>query len=203
MTTLFTPSDVEAAWESWKANCGPSATAALLGLPLAGVRHAFPWFPARPWCSPTQLREALATLGHIPRWATYGVEARGPALEQYDRMPSAGLVTVQIDGPWCDLADKRPAYGGGEWFCMPGTVKCVPVSQAKAWACSGPVTGCEGYDLTQEYTGGCPLAYGTGPTEPEARVDALEDCQANLDNEVPGKMWECLDSSTLACAQTN
>ena len=110
MTTLFTPPDVEAAWEAWKANCGPSATAALLGLPLAGVRHAFPWFPARPWCSPTQLREALAMLGHIPRWATYGVEARGSALEQFDRMPREGLVTVQLDGPWCDLADKRPAY---------------------------------------------------------------------------------------------
>lgn len=110
MTTLYSPTDVDAAWEGWKANCGPSATAALLGLPLAGVRHAFPWFPDRPWSSPTQLREALTTLGRSPRWTTHGVEARGPALEQFDRMPDEGLVVVQIDGPWCDLADKRPAY---------------------------------------------------------------------------------------------
>ncbi len=131
-------------------------------------------------------------------WCGYGAgEAEeAPTITHYTAEDARGVLLNACE-------EQLAEDGGGAWFCMPGTVKCVPASQAKAWACSGPVTGCEGYDLTQEYTGGCPLAYGTGPTEPEARVDALEDCQATLDNEVPGKMWECLDSSTLACAQTN
>lgn len=93
--------------------------------------------------------------------------------------------------------------GGGGWFCMPGSVKCVEKAQATAWACKGPVAGCVGSDDTMEYSGACGYASGVGPTEAAARQDALDDCQATLDSDTPGKWWECTDGSTLTCAKTN
>lgn len=103
------PLDVDEAADAWGVNCGPAAVAALLGKSLADVRHAFPWFPARPWCSPTQLGQALSTLGIGHRWTTLGMN-RGPTDEQKARFSAQGLVVVQIDGPWCDLANKAAAY---------------------------------------------------------------------------------------------
>lgn len=103
------PLDVDEAADAWGVNCGPSAVAAILGKNLADVRHAFPWFPTRPWCSPTQLGQALATLGVESHWTTLGMN-RGPIDEQRARFPAQGLVVIQIDGPWCDLANKAAAY---------------------------------------------------------------------------------------------
>lgn len=108
---LYVPPDLNEASSLWKANCAPGAVAAILKFPLLWVRHAFPWFPDRPWTSPTQLGQALTSLGQEHRWTAYGVkEGRGPLSEQVERMPKRGLIVVQIDGPWCDLANKRVAY---------------------------------------------------------------------------------------------
>lgn len=110
MMPLYTPPDLLAAHDEWKANCGPGALAALLGKPLSEVRHAFPWFPARPWTSPTQMGEAItALIGPRGKWTAYGI-ARGPVDEQIARLPRNGLFHIQIDGPWCNLADRRVAY---------------------------------------------------------------------------------------------
>lgn len=103
------PTDVNEAYDAWGCNCGPTAIAAILGKSMAAVRHAFPWFPDRPRCSPTQLGEALATLQQPVCWTTLGMN-RGPIEEQKERFPGQGLVVVQIDGPWCDLANKLAAY---------------------------------------------------------------------------------------------
>lgn len=127
MTTLYTPPDAFTAHETWNANCGPTAVAALLGRPLADVRHAFPWFPARPRCSPTQVSAVLATLGWPAKWTALGLpkapaanEADRMALEldSFDRMPEAGLVFVQIDGPWCYYAHRGFAYHYTHWVAV-------------------------------------------------------------------------------------
>jgi hypothetical protein len=107
---LYVPPDVNEAHQRWMANCGPSAVAALFARPLSAVRDAFPWFPERPRCSPTQLLEAVTTLvGDVGKLVSYG-PARGDVSVQVPRFPPRGLVVVQIDGPWVDLADKRIAY---------------------------------------------------------------------------------------------
>lgn len=110
---LYTPPDLDEAADTWEANCAPGAVAALLGRPLADVRRGFPWFPERPWTSPTQLTDAVCSL--LPRaggnWTTYGPAYRGQSpVEQFKLLPRKGLVVVQFDGPWCDLANKRAAY---------------------------------------------------------------------------------------------
>lgn len=110
MTALYAPPDVDAAHDSWKANCGPAALAALLGVPVADVRRAFPSFPAKPWCSPTQMLEAIRLLGRR------GVSTPG---EPGRRQLSDGLAYVQFTGPWtAPGASPRWAYRHTHWIAV-------------------------------------------------------------------------------------
>ena len=101
-----------------KANCAPSAVAALLGVDMAQVRDAFPWFPARPWTNPTQFGQALTSLQEQRLLMAWWQEPTpkhlwrrmGPPEHQRSLLPVRGLAIVQIDGPWVDLYDPRPAY---------------------------------------------------------------------------------------------
>jgi hypothetical protein len=110
MTVLFSPPDVEAAHEAFGANCGPCALAALLGVPVADVRRGFPAFPARPWCSPTQMLDALRLLGR-----------RGVSKPNRpgNNMISPGLAHIQWTGPWTAAgASPRWAYRHTHWISV-------------------------------------------------------------------------------------
>lgn len=110
MNALFCPSDVDEANALWSATCGPIACAALLGVPVAQVRSAFPSFPARPWCSPTQMLEALSAVG------------RRGVLQQHkagDRAFVDGLAYIQWSGPWtAPGAPVRFAYRHTHWVAV-------------------------------------------------------------------------------------
>lgn len=107
---LYTPADVDAAHDAWKANCGPTALAALLGMELAAVRPAFPWFPERPWSSPSQIMQAIVSARGEQNATRLSVDRYAGARGEVTRLPSFGLATIQIDGPWCQLSNPRVAY---------------------------------------------------------------------------------------------
>jgi len=101
---LYTPTDVLAAHEAFKANCAPAALAALLGREVMAVRGAFPWFPDRPWTNPTQLQDALRGAGARVGRVWY---RKVKPLE----LPTHGLAVLQVDGPWCaEGVNPRAAY---------------------------------------------------------------------------------------------
>lgn len=131
-------------------------------------------------------------------WCGWGPGEAEPAavVQHYTAEDARGVLLKTCEE---ELAED----GGGAWFCMPGTVRCVEKALAHAWICKGPVAGCTGSDDTTEYSGGCGYASGVGATEAEARLDALEDCEATLDSDTPGKWWDCTDGSTLTCAKAN
>ena len=91
--TLYNPTDIEDAYDAWKANCGPAALAAVLGFEVMDLRDEFPRYPARPWTNPTHMREALDRLEVRHRPANKTVRGGWPMY---------GLAFVQVDGPWCD-----------------------------------------------------------------------------------------------------
>jgi len=86
-TILYCPSDVEAAYQEWGANCGPAALAAVLGVPLARVRRLFPEFARKPWVNPSTMWTALSL-------------ARRPARKLGQQWPAYGLCHIQWEGPW-------------------------------------------------------------------------------------------------------
>lgn len=105
--TLYTPTDIDDAYDAWKANCGPAALAAVVGREVMAVREAFPRFPRQPWTNPTHMRAALDALG---------VGNRPADQRRRKRWPEYGLAFVQLDGPWCDSeATVLQAYRHTHW----------------------------------------------------------------------------------------
>lgn len=86
---LYDPPDINIAHREWKANCGPCALAALLGVPVTAVRPYFPAFPEKPWCNPTGMKSALELAG---------VQHGRP--EYPEEFPRCGLAFLQLEGPW-------------------------------------------------------------------------------------------------------
>jgi hypothetical protein len=80
------PPDIDAAYESWGANCGPCALAAILDLPVAAVRDYFLDFQQRGYVNPTHMRQALERANR-----RYRVMRDG-------QRPQAGLLFVQWGG---------------------------------------------------------------------------------------------------------
>lgn len=86
---LYHPTDAEAAHESWGANCGPVALAAILKRPVAHVRPLLDGFEQRLYMNPTHLRQALLRAGAH-------VNVRFPVEDI-----TYGLLFLQWTGPWC------------------------------------------------------------------------------------------------------
>lgn len=104
---LYTPPDLDAAYEEWGCNCGPASVAALLGKTCADVRAHFPGFETRRYANPTHVYAALAGL-------------KSPA-RQSPRRPETGLLFIQWGGPW--LRDGVPvgvAYRHTHWIAVIG-----------------------------------------------------------------------------------
>lgn len=105
---LYTPQDLLEAHAAWKANCGPGALAAALGVPVQQLRDAFPSFPTRPWTTPTSMQAALTA-----RRAAFRASAG------FDSSAQRALLYVQLRGRW-DSAPERVQYRHTHWVATAG-----------------------------------------------------------------------------------
>jgi hypothetical protein len=85
----YVPWDANIARINFRANCGPIAFAAVLGIEVCPIIRHFPGFPDRPWCNFTQMKSALRN---------YGIEFESLKAQ----FPNIGLALVQWLGPWTD-----------------------------------------------------------------------------------------------------
>lgn len=88
---MFTASEAETAYNTWGANCGPGALAAILDRPLDDVRPLLRGFDQKHYTNPRMMRAALDALGVKYTWAV----RRAGYLP-----PLHGLARVQWTGPW-------------------------------------------------------------------------------------------------------
>jgi hypothetical protein len=89
----FTEADAGRAYREFGFNCGPAALAACLGLTPNDVRpHLPPVFEARRYMNPTQMGQALMSLGCRWRPMPYPLDD--------GQFPVHGLVRVQWSGTW-------------------------------------------------------------------------------------------------------
>jgi hypothetical protein len=84
----FTLEDVQRAADGWGCNCGPSAIAAVVRIPLEDLRSHLGDFERKRYTNPTLMFAILQSLG--VRWQN----VQGKAWPEY------GLVRVQWHGPW-------------------------------------------------------------------------------------------------------
>lgn len=85
----FGAADADWAWQTWGANCGPGAVAAVFHLTLDEVRPHFDavGFPAKRYTSPSMMNAVLRGLAR-------------PWRKCAAAWPVWGLVRVQWEGPW-------------------------------------------------------------------------------------------------------
>ena len=109
----FTEEEMNKASESWNCNCGPSALAFALQVPLESVRHSIPGFAEKGYTSPTMMKAALVNLrGGVNPYVT-----ASPAIDNMFRDVPA-LVRVQWTGPWTKPgANPKWAYRQTHWIC--------------------------------------------------------------------------------------
>ena len=88
----FTADEFERACQTWGANCGPGAIAAICGLTLDEVRAHLGDFEAKGYTNPTLMWQALRSIG-------VGFSYRGGELGQAG-WPRYGLCRIQWEGPW-------------------------------------------------------------------------------------------------------
>lgn len=106
--TRFTVDEAQRARETWGANCGPGALAAVLGLTLDNARHLLRGFNAKRYTNPSMMRAALNGTGWKYEWR---VCQRGYL------PPINGLARVQWEGPWTEPGvPPRAAYGHTHWI---------------------------------------------------------------------------------------
>lgn len=115
-TYPFTEDEFWAAVEEWGCNCGPSALAFALQIPLDEIRGLIPDFETKGYTSPTMMKAALKTRGvafddvPAPSRLVYG-----PRSMFHDRI---ALVRIQWTGPWtAPGSNPRWAYGRTHWIC--------------------------------------------------------------------------------------
>lgn len=99
LSVLYVPTDIESAWELWRANCGPCAVAAVLGREVAEVRDLFAGWPG--YTNPTMIRTAMQRAGCSVSKGSIDTVADG-------------LGFVQFEGPW-EAGGVRAAYRHTHW----------------------------------------------------------------------------------------
>lgn len=103
MQTPREPQDVDAAYESWGATCGPAALAAVLGLDLEDVRAAVSTSGRfQGYMNLTHMRNALEFMR--VRYQAL----RSPTLA--DLLAERSIVCVQWSGPWNSIPRAAAAY---------------------------------------------------------------------------------------------
>lgn len=131
----FTEEQAQAAHDQWGCNCGPTALAFALQMPLSFVRPLLPDFPARKYTNPTMMREALKSAGQDFRIIKVPVRTPGGGLDiatMYGENPKLKpdepfsmmtdspphLVRVQWTGPWTKAgANPKWGYRMTHWIC--------------------------------------------------------------------------------------
>lgn len=94
ISARFTADDAQRAHDTWGANCGPGALAAILGLTLDEVRPHMGDFERKGYTNPTLMFSALRSIG--ARWGSKApTQATGISC-----WPTWGLCRVQWEGPW-------------------------------------------------------------------------------------------------------
>lgn len=90
-----TVEEAQQAADTWGANCGPGAVAAVLGKTLSDVRSVFEahGFDLRRYTNPTMMYHVLYDLG---------VRNRDLQHVTTNAWPRLGLVRIQWHGPWMD-----------------------------------------------------------------------------------------------------
>ena len=109
-TILIAPAGLQEAIAEWNANCGPAALAATLGVSMAAVRDFFPRFPAKPWCNPTHMVEAIRLAGRKYALTPYCHRiGRGRAC------PAHGVAFLQFSSPEIDAMPVLAQYKKTHW----------------------------------------------------------------------------------------
>lgn len=107
MVDLYTPTDMDDANIEWRANCGPGALAALLGLQVMDVRPRFPHFPEKARTNLTQMQEAMGRSRRETPVPPKELAPTGP----FPRIERAAMVQIQWTGRWTTpAANPRYAY---------------------------------------------------------------------------------------------
>ena len=108
---FYAPTDVDAAYDAWGANCGPCALAAILGREVEAVRPFLNGFDKRRYMNPTHMKQSLAAAGcHV---TTIGMTT-----------PTHGLAFIQWHGPWTEPGKPiAAAYRHTHWIaCAEGQI---------------------------------------------------------------------------------
>lgn len=111
VTYPFTEEEAARASAEWGCNCGPTALAFALQMPLDPIRRAIPDFERKRYTSPTMMKAALATLG-----TTYN-SVEPVSVEAMFEPNRMALVRVQWTGRWTEPgANPKWAYGYTHWI---------------------------------------------------------------------------------------
>lgn len=110
MTELrFTQEDAALAHDTWGANCGPGAIAAICGLTLDELRPQMGDFEAKRYTNPTLMWEVLDRLG-----VEWGLQTITPFT-----WPRYGLARIQWEGPWtAPGVPMRARYRHTHWVAV-------------------------------------------------------------------------------------
>ena len=159
----FTEEEMLRAAEEWNCNCGPSALAFALQVPLDKVRGKIPGFEAKRYTSPTMMKAALLALS--VRWREIHPDKMRDVCH-----PQIALTRIQWTGPWTDAgANPKWAYRQTHWvatwrvgmFPKPGELTPHPDSLL-VFDCNGGIRPLASWEseivplLTAQY----PRAYG-------------------------------------------
>ena len=113
MTYTFSEAEAEYAYRAWGANCGPTALAFALQVPLEEVRPHIPNFAERRYTSPTMIAAALESL----KRRVIKMTARSVDIgKMFNEWPA--LVRIQWGGPW--IVNGKPqkwAARQTHWIC--------------------------------------------------------------------------------------
>lgn len=128
----FTEADMEDAANDWGANCGPSALAFFLQVPLNHVRSIIPGFEEKGFTSPTMMKQALVAFDQ-PIVACDAADKHN-----IFSADEPCLVRIQWTGPWTKPgANPKWAYRQTHWICT----YMVERQAAMVFDCNGGVRG--------------------------------------------------------------
>lgn len=105
----FSLDDAQLAGDTWGANCGPGAIAAVCGLTLEELRPYLGDFEQKRYTNPTLMWETLGRLG-------VKLRIRSNPGVPWVTWPKYGLARVQWEGPWTEPGvPPRVAYRHTHW----------------------------------------------------------------------------------------
>lgn len=104
---MIHPPDIEEANQLWHANCGPCSVAAILNLPVNGVRELFDGFEHRGYANITHIKDALDRAG-----VNYYNAGAG--------LPKHGLAFIQWGGH--EGKPQKVQYRYTHWIAIKGDI---------------------------------------------------------------------------------